>query len=57
MLDEVSFWELRVKAILLEKLGQRSEALEIANQGLALSKEIGSEYGAREFNNVLKKLK
>ena len=36
LLDEVSFWELRVKAIVLEKLGRKTEALEIANQGLAL---------------------
>lgn len=57
LLDEVSFWELRIKAILLEKLGKKTEALQIANQGLEISKEIGSEYGIREFNKVLKKLK
>ena len=56
MLDEPSFWELRIKAILLAKLGERKEGIEVAQKGLSLSKEVGSDYGIREFNKVLKQL-
>ena len=56
LLDKVSFWEIRVKAILLEKLGKKSEAKATAEQGLAMATEVGSDYGKREFNKVLKKL-
>ena len=56
MTDEVTFWDLRVKAILLMKMGDNPKALKVAKEGLEMAEEIGSSYGTSEFKKVLNKV-
>ncbi len=54
--DEVIWWDLRIKAILLMELGQFDESLKVANEGLKMAEKVGRAYGINEFQKILKKL-
>lgn len=54
--DEVTWWDLRVKAILLRELGEFDASKKIAKEGLIKAEKKKREYGINEFKNLLTKL-
>jgi len=54
--DEVTWWDLRIQAILLMESGQKDKALRVAKEGLAMAKKVKRAYGIREFEKILEKL-
>lgn len=55
--DEVSFWDLRVKAILLMESGDAEQSIKIAKEGLVLAEKAKRAYGINEFTRILKQTK
>lgn len=54
--DEVTWWDLRVKAILLMELGKFGESKKVAQEGLIKAEKVKREYGINEFKIILDKL-
>ncbi|MEM8528594.1 MAG: DUF2911 domain-containing protein [Bacteroidota bacterium] len=57
MAEEVTWWDLRIKAILLMELNRKDEAVMVATEGLKMAEVAKREYGINEFNKILKQLK
>lgn len=55
--EEKVWWDYRVKANLLLKLGRAGEVMEVAKAGLILAKEKKSPYGIKEFEQIMAGLK
>ena len=51
--EKAEWWDLRVKAILLDQLNRKKEAKEIARAGMKLALEANREYAINEFNRLL----
>lgn len=51
--DEVTWWDIRIKAILLMNLERKDEALSFAKEGLIMAQKAQREYGINEFNKLL----
>lgn len=54
--DKVTWWDLRVKAILLMELGRSDEALKLAKEGLIMAEQEKRSYGINEFKKIIKKV-
>lgn len=54
--DEVTWWDLRLEAILLMKMGENDKAREVAKKGLVMATGSERQYGIDAFNMVLKKV-
>jgi len=54
--DDISFWDIRVQAILLMEMGRNDEAKKVAEKGLKMAQDVKSEYGISEFNKVLSRV-
>lgn len=54
--EEVGWWDLRIKTILLMNLGKSSQARELAKQGLVLGQKEKREYAITEFQRMLREL-
>lgn len=52
-----SWWDLRIKSLLLNELSRHGEAIEVAREALSLAKEERHEYGIIEMSRILKELK
>lgn len=54
--DEVTWWDLRIKAKLLMELGNYDESLKVAKEGLIKAENEKREYGINEFRNLIQHL-
>jgi len=54
--EEVSWWDLRIKAILLMELDRKAEAKTVAKDGLKKAEAAKRAYGINEFKRILKQL-
>ena len=54
--EAVTWWDLRIQAILLMELGDYVKALKIAKEGLKMAKKVNRVYGINEFGKVMKRL-
>lgn len=52
-----SWWDLRIKSLLLNELNRQGEAIEIGKEALSLATEEGHEYGINEMNRILNSMK
>ena len=51
--DEVTWWDLRIQAILLMESDQKEKARNVATEGLAMAQKVKRAYGIREFEKIL----
>ena len=54
MRENLSWWDLRVKAILMIELNRQKEAEKLAEKALEMAQAENHEYGIREMTRVLK---
>lgn len=54
--DEVTWWDLRIQAILLMESGQKAKAKKVAEEGMAMAQKVNRAYGINQFNIILEKL-
>ncbi|GAA3521517.1 DUF2911 domain-containing protein [Aquimarina addita] len=57
MREQTSWWDLRVKAILMINLNKKKEAMTVAKIGLELAKKENHEYGINEMNRIVNQFK
>lgn len=53
MRETISWWDLRIKSMLLNKLNRQLKAKEIAKKALVLAKEENHTFGINEMNRIL----
>lgn len=54
--ENSSWWDLRVKTILMMELNKKNEAMKIAQAGLKMAKKENHEYGINEMKRIIKEL-
>ncbi len=52
-----SWWDLRVKAVLMMELNKKDEAMKVAQTGLEMAEKENHEYGINEMRRILKQCK
>lgn len=54
--EETSWWDLRIRAIMLMNLGQTSEAIIDAKKALAMAQKENHEFGIKDMSRILQLL-
>lgn len=55
--EATSWWDLRIKSLLLNELNRQDEAAELASKALSLAKKENHEYGINEMSRILNSIK